>query len=111
MCGVRDVLTANGFEVEVGGGGCEYLTRYFPNGTSIMATCVEGGGMPTEGDWWLGVHLDSECHLLIRSEDVFTGQLTIAVPAAVAAAEALDALTCEHRDTGRGVCAHCGTAL
>ena len=88
-----DTLRSNGFEDETGGGGCTYLSLYYPRGTVIMATCSEGGGMPTVDDWWLGVHdRDGECHLLVRHEEVRTGSFLAALAAVKAAAEQVDQL-------------------
>lgn len=88
---VPSPYAALGFDYEVGGGGCVYLTRYGTNGAYIMATCSDGGGMPEAGDYWLGIYppeSDGECALLIRNEDC-DGGIGLALAAAVAAADSL----------------------
>lgn len=53
---IIETLKMSGFGEEVGGGGCLFLSRYFPNGAAIWATPCEGSGMPTDDDWLMGVY-------------------------------------------------------
>jgi hypothetical protein len=46
-----NILEHHGFEVEQGGGGCQLLSFYLPNGVFIWATCTDGGGLPEPDDF------------------------------------------------------------
>lgn len=52
----KRLLAANDFSEEQGGGGCLIMSRYFPRGTRIWATCYEGGRLPEFGDHMFGVY-------------------------------------------------------
>jgi len=46
-----NILQAQGFEREAGGGGCVILSRYIDGGGFIWATCIDGGGLPESDNW------------------------------------------------------------
>ena len=39
------------FRVEVGGGGCLFLSQYMEGGAFVWITCKDGGGLPDWGNW------------------------------------------------------------
>lgn len=41
----------NDFAVEIGGGGCLFLSRYIDGGGFVWITSRDGGGLPDLGDW------------------------------------------------------------
>jgi hypothetical protein len=45
------LLEAEGFEREIGGGGCVILSRYLANEAFIWVTCIDGGGLPEADNW------------------------------------------------------------
>lgn len=53
---IYDQLKSQGFENEVGGGGCVFLSRYFPNGAAIWVTGEGGPSMPSDDDWLMCVY-------------------------------------------------------
>lgn len=48
---MENILKAQGFEFETGGGGCQLLSRYVDGGGYVWATCLDGGGLPTDSNW------------------------------------------------------------
>lgn len=48
---MNNILEKQGFEFEIGGGGCLILSRYLENEAFVWATCVDGGGLPDSDNW------------------------------------------------------------
>ena len=46
-----NILQAQGFQFETGGGGCQLLSRYIDGGGFVWATCIDGGGLPDTSNW------------------------------------------------------------
>lgn len=64
----REALKPLGYDAELGGGGCTFLSVYLtPNGEKgeegvrVWATCNGGGGMPDTDDYWFCVYDDRGC--------------------------------------------------
>lgn len=51
--GILRALHGYGFEIERSGGGCLLLSRYFPNGSCVWVTCLDGGGLPDNEGWMI----------------------------------------------------------
>jgi hypothetical protein len=48
---IHNILQAQGFQSEIGGGGCQLLSCYMESGAFIWATCLDGGGLPSASNW------------------------------------------------------------
>lgn len=48
---MNNILQAQGFEFETGGGGCQLLSRYIDGGGFVWATDRLGGFLPERSDW------------------------------------------------------------
>lgn len=68
-----DTFKNAGFEIELGGGGCEFLSRYAENGAYVWITAAgDGVGMPSDDDWLIGFYpanWDGDEIDFIRSSD------------------------------------------
>jgi hypothetical protein len=66
-----NILQAQGFEFETGGGGCQLLTRYIDGGGFAWSTCLDGGGLPDESNWLVCAYGDDIDDILFdaRSDD------------------------------------------
>ena len=53
-----NILKDQGFEREIGGGGCVILSRYMESGAFIWATCLDGGGLPESDNWMICAYGD-----------------------------------------------------
>ena len=51
-------LQDEGFEREIGGGGCVILSRYLANEAFIWITCIDGGGLPESDNWMICTYGD-----------------------------------------------------
>ena len=51
-------LEDEGFEREIGGGGCVILSRYLANEAFIWITCIDGGGLPESDNWMICTYGD-----------------------------------------------------
>lgn len=100
----HDQLAALGFQSELGGGGCTFLSTY-RNGAAVWLTCEDGPDYPTPESWCVGVYPPPgpdgdmpEALWLMRSDALCQGEagaarMLDAARAAIATAEALaDAL-------------------
>jgi hypothetical protein len=68
---MNNILQAQGFEFETGGGGCQLLTRYIDGGGFVWATCLDGGGLPDPSNWMICAYGDDIDEILFeaRSDD------------------------------------------
>jgi hypothetical protein len=68
---MNNILQAQGFEFETGGGGCQLLSRYIDGGGFAWATCLDGGGLPDESNWLVCAYGDDIDDILFdaRSDD------------------------------------------
>lgn len=110
-----NILEAYGFEREIGGGGCQLLTRYIDGGGFVWATCLDGGGLPDTTSWHIVAYGEDIDDILcsIRSDDNDSG-LTFTQAVAIALDVANDftpPCNNSHRDSGRGQCIDCGEFL
>jgi hypothetical protein len=66
-----NILQAHGFEFEIGGGGCQLLSRYIDGGGFVWVTDIDGGGLPDESDWLVCAYGDDIDDILFdaRSDD------------------------------------------
>jgi hypothetical protein len=48
---MNNILEAQGFQFETGGGGCQILSCYMESGGFVWATCLDGGGLPDQSNW------------------------------------------------------------
>ena len=64
---VRIAATSRGFSPEIGGGGCPFLSRYWPDGSFALATDDSGCGMPTAAGWCVGAYLTDDTSLPLIS--------------------------------------------
>lgn len=55
---MNNILEAQGFEFETGGGGCQLLSRYIDGGGFAWATCLDGGGLPDASNWMICAYGD-----------------------------------------------------
>lgn len=64
-------LAAHGFEFEIGGGGCQLLSRYIDGGGFVWVTDIDGGGLPDESNWLVCTYGDDIDDILFdaRSDD------------------------------------------
>lgn len=49
-------LKTLGFEEELGGGGCIFLSRYVESGAYVYVTGSDGADMPDASDWMIGYY-------------------------------------------------------
>jgi hypothetical protein len=114
-----NILQAHGFDIEIGGGGCQLLTHYIDGGGFVWVTCLDGGGLPDADNWMICAYGDDIGDIIyeLRSDQNSSG-LTMeqSVVEALAVANAFEATTDQcaiwgHRDSGRGVCVNCGDFL
>ena len=79
---VINLLNAMGFETELGGGGCTFLSLYLANGAYLWVTCSQGCGMPTATDWLVGAYPTGwdgeELDFIVYSEDSLLDVITVA---------------------------------
>ena len=111
-----NILQAQGFEFETGGGGCQLLSRYWESGACVWATCLDGGGLPDPDNWMICAYGDDLDNILfeLRSDQNESGlSIEQAAEQAAAAAREFTPPPCPngHRDSGRGVCIDCGAFL
>jgi hypothetical protein len=68
---MNNILDAQGFQFETGGGGCQLLSRYIDGGAFIWATCLDGGGLPDESNWLVCAYGDDIGDIIFeaRSDD------------------------------------------
>ena len=78
----------NDFRVEVGGGGCFFLSRYIDGGGFVWITCKDGGGLPDWGNWMVVAYGADIDDLLFESLHGQGDSLFNAIDQAVAAAKA-----------------------
>jgi hypothetical protein len=81
-----NILAAQGFEHELGGGGCTLLSRYFDDAGFAWVTCTDGGGYPSPDDWHVCAYGDDidEILFMARSDDAGAMTLEQAVEQALA---------------------------
>ena len=53
---VAAIAESYGFELEVAGGGALILSRYWKCGPHLWLTCPDGGGLPTQEEWEIGLY-------------------------------------------------------
>lgn len=92
---IHDHLLALGFATELGGGGCEMLTRYLPNGVAIWVTGTDGPSLPDDADWLVCVYEPdgdsmTDARLTLASTTTPAAQYLAAISAAEAFAQVLD---------------------
>lgn len=75
---IMQAMLGQGFEREIGGGGCVVLSRYFESGAFVWATCLDGGGLPETDNWTICAYGDDIDEILfgLRSDENDNG-LTI----------------------------------
>ena len=85
---MTNILEAQGFEHELGGGGCSLLSRYFDGAGFVWATCTDGGSYPSPDDWHVCAYGDDleETLFMARSDDVEAMTLEQAIGQAIAEA-------------------------
>jgi len=68
---MNNILDAQGFQFETGGGGCQLLSRYMESGAFVWATCLDGGGLPDESNWMVCAYGDDIGDIIFeaRSDD------------------------------------------
>jgi hypothetical protein len=74
--------------VEVGGGGCLLLSRYFDGGGFVWVTDRDGGGLPDFNDWLVVAYGADIDHILYERGSGQGDSLSDAIVRAVAAAKA-----------------------
>lgn len=82
-------MLEQGFQREIGGGGCVVLSRYFETGAFVWATCLDGGGLPETDNWMVCAYGDDIGDIIfeLRSDENESGlTLEQAVDAALAVA-------------------------
>lgn len=76
------------FRVEVGGGGCFFLSRYLDGGGFVWITCKDGGGLPDWGNWMVCAYGADIDEIIFESLHGQGDSLFNAIDQAVAAAKA-----------------------
>jgi hypothetical protein len=76
--GINDmdnILEAQGFQFETGGGGCQLLSRYMGSGAFVWATCLDGGGLPDQSNWMVCAYGDDIGDIIfeLRSDENESG--------------------------------------
>ena len=113
---MNNILQAQGFEFETGGGGCQLLSQYIDGGGFVWATCLDGGGLPETDNWMICAYGDDIGDILfeLRSDQNESGwRLDQAAFQALEAAHDYAPPSCNnsHRDSGRGQCVDCRAFL
>jgi hypothetical protein len=78
----------NDFRVEVGGGGCLFLSRYIDGGGFVWITCKDGGGLPDYGNWLVVAYGADVDEIIFERWHGHEDGLFAAIVGAVGAAEA-----------------------
>lgn len=83
-----NILQAQGFEREIGGGGCVILSQYLESDAFVWATCLDGGGLPDPDNWMVCAYGDDIDAILFesRSDDESGLSLEQAIEQALSAA-------------------------
>ena len=72
---MNNILQAQGFEFETGGGGCQLLSRYMESDAFVWATCLDGGGLPDADNWMICAYGDDIGDIIfeLRSDENESG--------------------------------------
>jgi hypothetical protein len=72
-----NILKDQGFEREIGGGGCVILSRYMESGGFAWATDRLGGGLPEQSDWLICAYGDNIDNIIFEANSYDGGGLSL----------------------------------
>ena len=84
---MNNILEEQGFEREIGGGGCVILSRYLANEAFIWVTCIDGGGLPEQSDWLVCAYGDDIDNILYEASSESNASLEQAIDRALIVAD------------------------